>query len=80
MFMKIQWWDAKECLICPEVQLDLETKIDNKLLQSNIDSTSSMVLTLRVLEIHVKIHNSFKVETIELVKGSHKLKELEQQI
>lgn len=39
-----------------------------------------MVLTLRTLEIHVKIHISFKVQTIELVKGSHKVKELEQQI
>lgn len=42
----------------PEVQFDLEVKIDNKLLRSYIIliGQSSMILTLRTLEIHVKMH------------------------
>lgn len=38
-----------------------------------------MVLTLRILGICVKIHNSSKVKTIELDKGIHKTEGLEQE-
>lgn len=56
-----------------EVQFDLETKID-KLLKSYLILIvkSPMVLTVRILEIHVKTHNRFRVETIALLREATK--------
>ena len=39
-----------------------------------------MVLYLRVLEIRVKIHNNSRVQTVQLVRDLHKIRDLQQQI
>lgn len=82
MYMKIQLWDTKYYLICSTRSTDLQSETDHKLLTSYIILIvqSSTVLNLRILEIPVKIHNSAKVKTVQLVKGIHKIKELKQQI